>query len=280
MGEVIGAMQGRTATEYREVGDMARVRRRLAGAAALLVIVGAGIAWQQSRDTATGAGLRTITVGVRPVAMATDPRTRHILVVNGGDLAHPGSVSTLDARTDSVMRTSTVGIGARFIAVDANSGHAFVAAGGVANGDGVPIGAGSLSMIDTRSGRVIRAIPLSVPAAAVAVASSVGHAFLIGGRFGKSGRVLMLDTRSGRILHTVTVAPNPMAVAVDDTRGHVFVICAGVAPHAGTVSMLDADSGAVLRTVTVGAFPGYIVAAAQTGRVFGPTRATPRRAAT
>src|SRR5437868_4503902 len=119
-------------------------RRRLVGAAALLVIVGAGVVWRQSRHMASGAGLRTITVGVRPVAMAADPRTRHILVVNGGDLAHPGSVSTLDARTGAVMRTSTVGIGARSIAVDANSGHAFVAAGGVANGEGVPIGAGSL----------------------------------------------------------------------------------------------------------------------------------------
>src|SRR5437764_4375684 len=62
--------------------------------------------------------LATVRVGPNPVAVAVDPRSRHVLVVNGGvqadangNLLGPGSVSLLDATTGAVLRTVPAGRG-------------------------------------------------------------------------------------------------------------------------------------------------------------------------
>src|SRR2546423_1057073 len=56
--------------------------------------------------------LATVRVGANPVALAVDPRSHHVLVVNGGvqadangNLLGPGSVNLLDATTEAVLRT-------------------------------------------------------------------------------------------------------------------------------------------------------------------------------
>jgi len=58
--------------------------------------------------------------------MAADARSGHIFVVNGGDMAHPGSVSMLDATDHTVLRTSAVGVDPAALTLDARLGRVYV----------------------------------------------------------------------------------------------------------------------------------------------------------
>ena len=233
--------------------------------AALALIVAA---WRQGALSVGSVSLPAVRVGARPVAMAVDARNGHVFVVNGGDMARPGSVSMLDATGRIVLRTSPAGVDPAAIALDARRGRAYVINRGSANGEGMSVGIGSVSVLDTESGRVVRTVSLPVPPRAVATDTRTGRVFVAGGAWGKPGRVDVLDGASGRLLHTVAVDPNPMAVVADERAGHTFVVCAGVYPRLGSVTTLDTRDGHLLRMTTIGHFPLAVTVDGRTGRVF------------
>jgi DNA-binding beta-propeller fold protein YncE len=89
--------------------------------------------------------------------------------------------------------------------VDERTAHAFVANQGSSS-----TGQGSISMVDTRTGRVLRTIPLGqhrfltvAGALTLAVAPRVGRLFLETARTPDKGTLQVLDTRTGTLLRTV-----------------------------------------------------------------------------
>jgi DNA-binding beta-propeller fold protein YncE len=124
-------------------------------------------------DARTGTLLRTVRVGLYPQhAMVDEPAGR--VVVTAGD----GSVSMLDARTGRLRhRTvlSTIGPGTSpgLLAVDGSRGRVLVATPGDASGD-------TVTVLDERSGTVLRTVPVGGVAVAIAMDQRSGHAFVIG----------------------------------------------------------------------------------------------------
>ncbi len=127
---------------------------------------------------------------------------------------------------------------------------------------------GTLSILDSGAGTVLRRKALPFLPASIAVDGRLGRAFIIigGGAAGQTTAttVYMLDLRTGDLTRTKTAATYPSDIAVDERTHHVFVAYDG----ANIVRMLDANTGVVLRTVRVGARPLRVVVVERTGRVF------------
>jgi DNA-binding beta-propeller fold protein YncE len=116
-----------------------------------------------------------------------------------------------------VVHTIAVGLHPSALAVDARSGRVFVAR----NYDG------SVSMVDARSGRVLRTMATDLTPWGIAVDQRAGRVLVSTGQglwlSATPGRVQVLDGRTGRRLRTVAVGLGPDAMALDERSGHVFV---------------------------------------------------------
>lgn len=166
------------------------------------------------------------------------------------------------------------------LALDARTGRVFVATTSATDRTtGHPIGNGTVAILDTHRGNVLREIPVGGSGNAVAVDETTRRAFVATTAFppfvrtpvGKIVRVL--DTRSGAVVRTVAVGEAPVDIAVDGRTNRVFVATLGPvtgagAPSRGHVSVLDARTGAIIRTVPVGVSPRTMVVATSTQRVF------------
>jgi DNA-binding beta-propeller fold protein YncE len=198
----------------------------------------------------TGFLLRTVRTGGG--ALAVDDRTGRVFVASiDGD-----SVSMLDAHSGAVLRTIPR-IGIRPLVVDARAGHVFVP------------GARGLSMLDARTGRLLRTAALTTATGAVVLAVDEADGRLFVGddvRFPPfHGVVKVFDTRTGALMRTVAMVRRSSSgiVVVDGRDGRAFMINR----PAGTVSVLDARRGIVVRTVAAGVLPYALAVDERRGRV-------------
>jgi len=170
-----------------------------------------------------------------------------------------------DNDSSPILRTVPVGINPGPIAIDSRTGRAFVVDSGQYGGP-----AGSVSILDTATGKVLGSTPVEVAPAAIAVDVSSSRVFVVNSQMhsskGPHGTVSMLDAHSGRLLHTIRVGAIPFDVAVDEEANRAFVLNTyfstytqddGQIPHStdANVSVLDATTGRVLRTVDLGPNP-------------------------
>jgi YVTN family beta-propeller protein len=149
-----------------------------------------------------------------------------------------------------VVETTMVGLGPGTTAVDEQTERVFV----VNSEDR------TVSLLDSRTGRLLRTIAVGFYPELVAVDTPSGHAFV----GTDEGQVSMLDGRTGSVLQSVQVGTAVADLAVDEQTGRIF----GADPDDGTVSLLDARSGAVLATVAVSGDPQHVAVDARTGRAF------------
>src|SRR5579883_3274941 len=157
------------------------------------------------------------------------------------------------ARADgagAVLRTARVGTEPRAIAIDTVTGRAFVA----------NYGGNSVSMLDVRTGRVLRTIPLAASShpRRIAVDERSGHVFVesVGpldssGALTGAGAVAMLDATTGAMLGSAAVGRGPLALAVDSRTSRVFA----ANYDDNTVSLISAVTGHLLGTANVGNSP-------------------------
>lgn len=134
-------------------------------------------------DARTGAITRTAAVGLgnaqpQPVLDNRDGR----LFVAGGS-GNAGYVWTIDARSGSILHTVAIAENPTNIAVDERHGRVFITSTG-ARSNSPPfqsLGTGSLSVLDARSGRVLRTITAGVNPYLVTVDERTGHVFVVSG---------------------------------------------------------------------------------------------------
>ena len=88
---------------------------------------------------------------------------------------------------------------------------------------------GLLSVVDAGSSAVLRNIPVSMDATALALDPRNGHLFVAraGDSAGSSGSLDVLDPQSGRMLRTFTVGVAPTALVVDQHIGRLYVVDRG-----------------------------------------------------
>ncbi len=201
-------------------------------------------------DLAQGTVLAMHGLGLSgPVMVLAMDEVRHRLVLGGSG----PTLVTLDTVHDVVQRTVDVGWPPLAAALDSVSGHTFV------------LGAdGSLSLLDTWSGRLLRQRALARWAAAMALDLRT-HTLFVSGWQGDGGWVRLLDAASLRPRRTLRLGGAAGAVAVAVRAHRVFVLH----PADKTVSMLD-EQGTLLGTIQVGQSEGMGVVTVdeQTQRVF------------
>lgn len=204
-------------------------------------------------DTHSGQVVRNVRAGVvgRGTTLAVAVRAGHTFVIGQGIQsihgfpAAPSTVTMLDTRTGLPLRAISLGIEATTAVVDERSGRVFVAVTGATKGDDTPIGVGSVSMLNARTGARVGAVRVGWRPVAAAIDARTARVFVANG---SSNDVSVLDARDGKVIRTVPVGRSPQAIVVDETTTRVFVANAGD----GSVSVLDARTGARVRTVPVG----------------------------
>jgi len=149
-----------------------------------------------------------------------------------------------------ILRTVTIGRAPYWtLALDAQTERAFV----FNRQDG------TLSVLDTQSGALMRTVTLAPGNVWMAVAQRAGRVFVSGY---DTGTITMLDARTGAVLRSVTDGTD-MGLAVDERTNHVFVGSAN-----SSLTMLDAHSGTILRHLPACGEPFAVAVSARTGHVF------------
>jgi YVTN family beta-propeller protein len=189
---------------------------------------------------------------------------------------HPNVSETAVTRAtggvaNSGVQTVYVGKNPVAVAVDGRTERAFVVVQGGYDLYGNPTRNGSVRVVDTRHGRLLRTVGVGLAPSAVAVDERTGRVFVANDG---ERSVSVLDAYSGTVLRTVRVGFGPIAIATDDRDGRVLVANEGVTDSTGhplgdgSVSVLDAHSGKVLGTVVVGMSPSVIAVDQQRGRAY------------
>ncbi len=166
-----------------------------------------------------------IAVDTHPGPIAVDTHTRRVFVLNGGSGTSNGTVSILDSATGRVLGSTPVGRLALPVTpvVDMRTGRVFVA-----NDGG---GTGSVSVLDARSGALLRTVTVGPHPFAMAVDGRSGRVFVTSlgamdaaGYLTGPGSVSVLDARGGALLRTLPVGVEPAVIAVDEHAGRAFVV--------------------------------------------------------
>ena len=240
-------------------------------------------------DSTSGRVLRTVAIEQNPYQAVVDERDDHVFALSASSHApYDGHLTMLDARTGVALRTTRVGPSATILSTDETPGRLLTMNAGAG------AGLGSVSVVDARSGALVRTISLSDTPQAVALDTMMtpsgrqDHLFIAAednsNRTCATGpsRVLITDlsrhgdASKGRKLRTVAVGKNLRAMAIDERRGRVFVVTAGdadpvrgcIPTEHGAVSVLDARTGRVLRIIPIGVAPRAIAVDERTGRAF------------
>jgi DNA-binding beta-propeller fold protein YncE len=153
----------------------------------------------------------------------------------------------------TVLQTVTDRDHPTFVAVDSGTGRAFVLNQGslaVSNqtttqGYTAP---GTISMLDTRTGAVLRTVAAGNDPHAAAFDGRTGRVYVVNSMLHSSGlsTLEILDAHSGRVLRTVNIAIFSGAVAVDERAGQVYTF--GQGPP--SINALD-TTGRQVATITL-----------------------------
>jgi len=155
------------------------------------------------------------------------------------------------------------------LAVAERQGHVFVL-----NQDPRETSLGSVSMLDSRTGRVLSTAPVGCGARTLTVDEQTGRVFVLNagptasGALGSNGAasVSVLAAATGRVLRTTTVGRGAQALIIDDRRGRVLVAIESFDPPTvqgrlpiteGFLRILAATTGALQRTLVVHG-PGFL----------------------
>jgi hypothetical protein len=126
-------------------------------------------------EAASGRGLRTVPVGLPPLALAVDQRRGRIVVLTTASLSASGrvdQVQVLEGRTGRLLRTVAVGTDASAVALDECTGQVFATA---INVNAMPAGSDTTGPLRVWLGRWLprRWVPQLLPPAPVTTTGTV-----------------------------------------------------------------------------------------------------------
>jgi DNA-binding beta-propeller fold protein YncE len=200
----------------------------------------------------------------------TTSRSITALVAAGGvlgSLLAGGATGTAAHRRAGSPALAMTGPYAYNVAVDATAGHAFVLSASTDNMDisGSPAGQGYLSMLDARTGRLLRTVQVGMGSYALGMDERTAHLFVAnqGSSSTGQGRISMIDTRTGNVLRAIPLgqprfmsAASALDLAVASRVGRLFVATART-PDQGILQVLDTRTGTLLRTVPRRTMPSF-----------------------
>jgi len=175
-------------------------------------------------DTRTGRVLHVMTAGRAVGVAVVDERTNRLFVGSPAQwacgvpgpcrFASPSRLVVLDTRSGRLVKTLTAGTdNPAAVAVDARTGRAFVFYTDMTSTEG------TLRVLDARTARVLRRLPVDVAPdeRGVAIDQRRGRIYAVNNRDG----VQVFDATTGLLIRTIA-APGD-AIAVDERSGHAFI---------------------------------------------------------
>ncbi len=215
----------------------------------------------QRRLTSTEPFVGSVEVGPNPVGVALDNQTKRAFVLSRGPLnqldepTESGTVTVTDTQTGANVYTARVGLDPSAVAVAERSGRVFVVNRGGSSAQSLSSQLGSVSVLDSSTGRVLHSAVVGVAPQAIAIDERSGRVVVANrGATPERGCVSILDDRQGTLLGEIEVDVYPAAVAVDSSQGLVFV--ANMVSN--TVSVLDLQQMRLVRTIVLGDAPGTV----------------------
>lgn len=184
------------------------------------------------RDDRNGGMARTILRGADPLSepgsAVVDERTGRLFVAD----YTRGRVSVIDTRSGALLSTAIVGSHPLRLSVDPQTARVFVVNQGSTSPADRPTGAGSVTMLDARTGAVLRTVILDIDAVAMALderrglvlVTTSGPTTLPENGPSRKGKLFVLDARSGAIRRVLPVGAGPYAIAEDTRAGQAFVV--------------------------------------------------------
>jgi len=173
-------------------------------------------------------------------------------------LAVVAGLKARDGEGGAVVRFVPLTQGATAVVLDGRIGHGFIVTAPLNGANSM----GRVSMIDTRTGRLLRVVGVRWNPIAVVVDRGTGRVFVANN--GDSS-VSMLDAATGRILRTIPLSNAPQAVAMDEQHHRAFVTWSDT-PTKGGVGVIDTRTGQLVRVVAIPYSPGALAADAYSGR--------------
>lgn len=300
-GPRFGAIDGRT--EHAFVVDQGGAQSATVtttGAGASLVTSASRPADISMIDLRDGALVRTITLTTDPTGIAVDERHGRAIVIGAAGLvpvldtttgalvATPvvaggadtlsvdavsgravavsytaGTASTIDTRTGRLLRVVRVGQGAVGVLVDEQTHRAFVESRPGGYGTDAR---GSIGVLDTTSGALLRRVIVGLSPDGMALAAGEGRVYVLNGQ---DGTVSVLDVRSGALVRTIALTAGgfpsgPGTIVVDERTHRAFV------DH-GWIHVFDTRTGAIVALHKVSTVPGPLGLDVHTQRVFAAT---------
>ncbi len=254
-------------------------------------------------DAASGRVLRRWRLPLQIAAIGLDMRANRLVIASANDPGRAGTVSIVDVANGRLLHRTPLALPPARVIMDDLTGRAFILSGFNAGPSPVTQASGRIDILDTRTGTLLRSIPLASPPSAAAIDTRTGHVFVLdrgparlvraqttSGGLGTwlptgPGHALMLDARSGRVLRVIPVGISPAGMAVDTARARVYIVNQGgrdaygaingtplqlTAPLRGPggLTILDAASGRHLRTIALGTAPTAVAVDAHAGRAF------------
>lgn len=182
-------------------------------------------------------------VNVPPAGAIIDPLTRRLFIATPSGVAGSnGVVITFRSDTLARLRTTFVGYDPSAMVVDVAARRVFVANRATLDASGSPRGKGSVSILDARTGALLKSTVVGMTPRALALDDKTGRVFVANY---DDGTVSMLDALHGTIVRTEPVGRHPSAITVDVSTHRAFVVSTD-----GTMQVLDTRSGVKLRSIS------------------------------
>ncbi len=222
-----------------------------------IVIGAAGIV--SVLDTATGALVATPVVVGGTDALGVDTVSGHAVAASYA----AGTASTIDLRTGRLLRVARVGQGAVGVLVDERTHRAFVESRPGGYGAGTR---GSIGVIDTTSGALLRRVTVGLSPDGMALSTGENRVYVLNSQ---DGTVSVLDARSGALVFTIALTAGgfptgPGTLVIDERTHHAFV------DH-GWIHVFDTRTGAIVALHKVSTVQGPLGIDTRTDRVFAAT---------
>lgn len=220
-------------------------------------------------DVRTGAVLKKTAVGWAPSAIAIDEQRQHVFVANYADR----SVSMLDARSGRLLSTTRVDMGPNNMAVDGSADRVLIANRGTLTSNGNSIGAGSIVILDARTGRQLHTVTVAGGMTSLLLDQRRHHVLLYDNSNPSQDSIAVLDSTNGRLLRSITLGADAQPLAVDERSGHALA----VRQVAALVSLVifDTATARTMASVPINQYPQHTAMGQNSGRALVVTSGYP-----
>src|SRR2546426_666734 len=185
-------------------------------------------------DGATNSITSTIPVGTCPGAVAVNPNTNKIYVIDDNGL------QVIDGTTNSVVNTITVGKFPSAVAINRNTNMIYVA----------NTGDNTTSVINGETNSVVSTITVGNEPNGIGVNPKTNMIY-VANFLSVAGTVSVIDGATNSVTSTIQVGNGPIGVDANPTTNKIYVANS----NGNTVSVIDGTTNSVLSTLPVGSGP-------------------------